>query len=183
MAVQYRTLKILGYPDHRVGDDGSVWTRKIRGGVPGPGRTTSLGKWRKMKQSWAGPRKKQYLCVKLCHNGESKLWRVATLVLNAFVGPCPPGCEARHFPDRNTGNNKLENLNWSTRLQNAHDKKFHGTDCIGERHWDSKLVESEVLEIRSKVARGASIGHLARKHDVHRSTVADVVHRRTWQHI
>lgn len=46
------------------------------------------------------------------------------LVLEAFVGPCPDGMEARHFPDNDPANCKLVNLSWGTRSQNMRDKAF-----------------------------------------------------------
>jgi hypothetical protein len=36
---------------------------------------------------------------------------VARLVLEAFTGPCPPGCRATHL-DRDPLNNRLPNLAW-----------------------------------------------------------------------
>ena len=60
---------------------------------------------------------------------------VHSLVLEAFVGPCPPGMEARHADDDATNNN-ISNLSWGTRSQNSHDsirneKHFHAglTHC------------------------------------------------------
>lgn len=52
---------------------------------------------------------------------------VHRLVLEAFVGPCPPGMECRHFPDRDPGNNRLDNLQWGTHQENEEDKETHGT--------------------------------------------------------
>lgn len=42
---------------------------------------------------------------------------VHRLVLEAFVGPCPEGCEADHI-DRDKSNNKLENLRWLNIAEN-----------------------------------------------------------------
>ena len=58
---------------------------------------------------------------------KNKTGHVHRLVLEAFIGPCPPGMECRHFPDRNPGNNRLENLRWGTRQENMDDKRIHGT--------------------------------------------------------
>lgn len=49
------------------------------------------------------------------------------LVLEAFVGPCPEGMEACHFPDRDPSNNRLSNLRWGTRSENRFDAVKHGT--------------------------------------------------------
>jgi len=60
---------------------------------------------------------------------------VHSLVLDAFVGPCPPGMEARHADDNPT-NNDIGNLSWGTRGDNSRDsirneKHFHAglTHC------------------------------------------------------
>lgn len=47
------------------------------------------------------------------------------LVLLAFVGPCPEGQECRHL-DGNCQNNRLDNLKWGTRSENARDRVRHG---------------------------------------------------------
>lgn len=48
------------------------------------------------------------------------------LVLTAFVGPRPEGCEGCHG-DGNPMNNHLSNLRWDTVLANAADRTAHGT--------------------------------------------------------
>ena len=60
---------------------------------------------------------------------------VHSLVLEAFVGPCPQGMEARHLDDDPT-NNRLDNLIWGSRSENSGDairnnKHFHSglTHC------------------------------------------------------
>src|SRR5690348_3217345 len=51
-------------------------------------------------------------------NGKTVHFCVQRIVLETFIGPCPPGKEACHFPDRNPANNRLNNLMWGTRLEN-----------------------------------------------------------------
>ncbi|QZE10566.1 hypothetical protein SEA_SCOOBYDOOBYDOO_251 [Mycobacterium phage ScoobyDoobyDoo] len=50
---------------------------------------------------------------------------VHRLVLEAFVGPCPPGMETRHLDD-DPSNNRLSNLCWGTRLENTMDRVQNG---------------------------------------------------------
>lgn len=47
------------------------------------------------------------------------------LVLEAFRGPCPAGCEGRHLDD-NHAHNSLSNLEWGTPVQNAADARRNG---------------------------------------------------------
>jgi hypothetical protein len=80
-----------------------------------------------------------------------RLLRVHHLVLNAFVGPCPPGYECRHLNDDRSDNRWPENIVWGTRVENQGDRISHGTSNRGERHGMSKLTDSEVLEIRNRL--------------------------------
>lgn len=54
----------------------------------------------------------------------------------------------------------------------------------GEENINSKLTESNVMEIRRLYGAGNySQRQLAKRYEVARGTVADVIHRRTWKHI
>lgn len=53
--------------------------------------------------------------VALCRDGRSHTYTVSRLVLEAFVGPCPGGKVARHFPDTDPHNNRLDNLIYGPR--------------------------------------------------------------------
>jgi hypothetical protein len=55
-----------------------------------------------------------------------RTYRVHTLVLLAFVGPPPEGCECCH-EDGDRANNRLTNLRWDTRQANILDEVAHGT--------------------------------------------------------
>lgn len=51
--------------------------------------------------------------------------RVHLLVLEAFVGPCPPGLEGCHTNGDGL-DNKLTNLRWDTHAANMQDRLRHG---------------------------------------------------------
>jgi hypothetical protein len=51
---------------------------------------------------------------------------VHKLVLLAFVGPAPEGCECLH-DNGVPADNRLENLRWGTRSDNIRDANRHGT--------------------------------------------------------
>lgn len=61
-----------------------------------------------------------YPIVQLHEDGASRVFNVHTLVLEAFVGPCPQGMEARHA-DHNRKNCCLSNLSWGTSKENHED--------------------------------------------------------------
>lgn len=50
------------------------------------------------------------------------------LVLEAFVGPCPEGMEARHI-NGDHQDNRLENLCWGTKEENMKDRVLHNPNC------------------------------------------------------
>lgn len=102
MACRYRYVA----GDHRyaVGTDGSIWS-------------AARGPWRRLRP-YLG--RKGYLSVEL---GTRKM-KVHRLVLEAFVGPCPEGKQACHWPDPDKENNRLDNLRWDTAVENARDKTW-----------------------------------------------------------
>lgn len=55
---------------------------------------------------------------------------VHRLVLEAFVGPCPPGMETCHADD-NPSNNHLSNLRWDSRRENMLDRVRNGIHHYG----------------------------------------------------
>lgn len=57
---------------------------------------------------------------KCCYRG-----LVHVLVLETFVGPRPPGLEARHL-NGHGADNRLTNLAWGTSSENTHDLVRHG---------------------------------------------------------
>jgi hypothetical protein len=80
-------------------------------------------------------RKDGYLRVDLSRGGKVTKKLVHVLVLEAFVGLCPPGMEARHVHDRTRSNCAAWNLAWGTKAENGADKRRHpptsGRDLAG----------------------------------------------------
>lgn len=68
---------------------------------------------------------KGYPGVKLSLNGKKTGHLVHRLMLEAFVGPCPPGLEGCHRNDVST-DNRIENLRWDTRSANMLDVVVNG---------------------------------------------------------
>lgn len=168
---EYRTVP--GHEDYRVGDNGSVWSKKI----PGCHRWAG-GTWRKLEAFRNGS---GYLCVTV---GRKQV-RVHRLVLEAFVGPCPEGMECRHL-DGNPTNNRLENLCWGSKQENMDDRSRHGAwkPVSGERHGSAKLTASDVIEIRKLVHEGRAIqADLAKRYGVRKGTMSRVVSGALWKHL
>lgn len=168
--VTYRVIS--GYPDYRVGDDGSVW--RVR-------TVDSIEQWRRMKTS---PNDRGYLRVNLYPSGGGKYrtFRVHKLVLEAFVGPCPEGLESRHRNGIRTDNN-LTNLKYGTYEENQEDIELHGTRPKGETHPLSILTEADVLAIRARYAAGELQKVLADDFSTSVSNISVIVNRKNWRHI
>lgn len=108
---------------------------------------------------------------------------VHRLVLEAFVGPCPVGFEARHFPDNDPANNRLENLSWGTRLQNVRDRVPCGTQPRGAQSHNAKLTELQVREMLAAKKCGAGFRALGRRYGVSHTTVRQIVSGERWAHL
>lgn len=163
--IEFRSID--GLDKWRFGSDGSAWSRR------GLGR-----EWKPMKLQ---PNKDGYLIVSL----GSKIRNVGVhrLILMAFVGPCPAGMECRHI-DGNPSNNRLDNLKWGTRQENADDMIQHGTTTQGERSGMAKLNEMKVREIRRlHNEERMTYRDIGNKFGVVHSTIKDIVNRNTWKHI
>ncbi len=126
-----------------------------------------------------------YRFVGLYRDGIGVAHHVHRLVLEAFVGPCPTGCQARHFPDADKSNNNLSNLQWGTRLENAADKYIHGTALAAhsETHPCAKLTNDAVRAIRAELAAGGSDAVIARRHHMDPSAINNIKRRKTWKHV
>ncbi len=173
--VEYRDIP--GYTGYQVGDDGSVWSRWERGRGP-----SVLGnEWRRLLPT---PTKHGHVCVTIRRGSDKRPRYVHRLVLEAFIGPCPPGMEGRHFPDRDPANNNLSNLSWATHTVNMGDCLVHGTHNRGSRCGTAKLTEELVRLIRAKhAAGGVTQRQLARKYGASEAAVSNLLNRKTWQHV
>ena len=171
--VEYRLVPDYG-GKYRVGDNGSMWSRRSNS----KGLLPAEWKWLK---GW--PDKNGYPCVTLCKGkNRIKCGKIHRLVLESFVGPCPEGCECRHL-NGIPSDNYLGNLRWGTPGENTQDAIRHGTFFTpwrGERNHRGKLTEIDVLNIREKLAEGKSQRAIAREFGVHGTTIWGIAHRVYW---
>lgn len=169
--------EIPGFPGYEVSDHGRVrsfWR---------PAQPNTGYKWKLVsdpQRVLCPGMSRGYLRVYLIQNGKQKTMRVHRLVLLAFVGPCPPQHESRHFDGCRT-RNRIDNLAWSTHQKNLQDRKNHGTDPIGERCGRAKLTESQVKHIRS--APHCNCAALARQFKVDPSTIRTIRKGKSWKYL
>jgi len=165
---------IPGLRKYAVSDRGRVWS--------------FWGKGKLLRQRFLRPTGgRRYIAFALYENGTRRQHLAHRLVLEAFVGPCPPGHEGAHL-DGSRDNNTPSNLAWVTPSENSRHRKEHGRtpDLRGERHPSVKLTEDDVLAIRSEyVWQSQTHGTtaLAKKYGVHHAHIADIIKRGCWSHI
>lgn len=120
-----RILNIPNWDGYAVTDEGDIWTCLAA-------RNPSVLRNGRYAKTWHLRAKKKrtisgHLWVRLhAGDGSTLSTGVQRLVLEAFVGPCPRGMEARHL-DSNPANCRLSNLEWNTRKVNQCDRKANGT--------------------------------------------------------
>jgi hypothetical protein len=98
------------------------------------------------------------------------------LVLEAFVGPCPPGLEGCHN-DGNPADNRLEKIRWDTPSSNMLDRVRHGGQP------NVILHESQIPEIWDRLVAGEQPTAIARDYGVERCAIRDIKLGRNWKHI
>jgi HNH endonuclease len=165
---------IDGFPGYRVSRAGEVqsgWGRGCRGRM-----TDSWSPLKPIRCHWG------HLAVNLHRDGRKFRRSIHRLVLEAFVGPRPPGLVCCHW-DGDPANNRLENLRWDTHQSNMDDMLRHGTRGRGETASKARLKEVEVREIRRLVAEGVSPDDLAARFGVGSPNIKAIACGRTWRHI
>ena len=165
MEIQYRIIK--NYPDYRINNIGDIQS------LNPDGTWSSLNTWLV----------KGYPTIRLYNEEGYKTYYVHRLVLETFVGPCPIGFTARHYPDSTKTNIRLDNLSWASYAQNQIDNIERGC-AIGENHYNTCLTEQDVKEIRKLYQETQmtqkEIGELF---DINYVTVSDIVRRMSWKHV
>jgi hypothetical protein len=189
--VEYR--EIPGWPAYRAGSDGTVWSRwkQTANGGRGGGFTLTVGEsWKKLN-----PRKElnrgegnRYRGVTLTNGRHARRHvRVHKLVMEVFAGECPDGMEVRHL-DGNPDNNRLDNLKYGTKSENALDAKRHGRSggAKGESHPTHKLTDELVRAMRADHIpgkHGHGAGALARKYGIGKTVASLVISGQRWKHV
>jgi hypothetical protein len=140
------------------------------------GRGTRAGTIRKPARNTEG-----YLKVTLSIGNVQTQPLVHTLVLEAFVGPKPPGMVTNH-KNGNKTDNRLVNLEWCTpSANNAHayrtlDRKRQR----GQDHGASKLTDAQAVYIRARARAGARYTDLARELGVVEQQVSRIARGLSW---
>lgn len=154
--------------------------------VPGYGgayEVSSLGNVRSWRNGSWGLREKPrpvrlitntygYKFVNLYNESTRKQHRVHSLVLEAFVGPCPDGFVGCHMNDV-PADNRLANLRWGSRIDNRNDAIRNGRDMFKTQRNQAKLLDV-IGDVRSMLTQGYSNRQVARRYGVSSSRISDI---------
>ena len=168
--VEYRVIP--GFPGYHAGADGSIWScRRKKGNI-----------WRRRRLN-AGHGNTPYQYVALSLGGKRVEVCVHVLVLLAFHGPCPPGCEALHTPDPDPTNNRSTNLRWGTHTENMQEAVAAGRIGVhGDRHGMAKLRCSQLGTIKRLHRIGFTMKQIGYRFGVSAGTICMAINGKTWAH-
>lgn len=170
MTEQWRAAP--GFSGYEISDQGNIRSaRQVRDRPPGTPITQRPTVW-------------GYMAACISNDaGDVRPRSVHRLVLLAFVGPCPPGHEARHINGVRT-DNRLANLRWGTKDENARDRIAHGKQVRGEQVNTARLTAEQVVEIR-RLHRENGLGgrRLAARFGVARNAIYMILKRQSWAHL
>lgn len=111
---------------------------------------------------------------------------IALIVLRAFVGPRPLGCEPLHFPDTDPGNNRVSNLRWAPRGTSKLGRQLGPTMpplSRGVGSPNALLVDEDVVEARDLYRAGFGYKEIADRLVVHPETARKLLIGETWSHV
>jgi hypothetical protein len=170
---------VLGYEDrYEVSDFGRVRSLDAK---------DRLGRNRKgtMRSLWKKPC--GHLQVNLYRDGKRQHRLVHHLVLEAFVGPRPPGKETRHLNGK-PDDNRRTNLCWGSRGENHLDRIRHGVIVIGtpnpavaeEKNPRAKLSRAQAVMAYRLRAQGKLQREIAAKLGVTQPNISYLLRGKSW---
>ena len=157
-------------------------------GYQGKYEVSNLGNVRKVGKSIkimkTQKRRTGYFSVGLRHNGTRKFFYVHRLVAIAFLKNDLDKPFVNH-KDGGKSNNSVGNLEWVTALENVAHAIDNGLreNTFGEKHFNSKLERSEVIEMRKRKQQGETPMSLAIHFNISRSHVYNLCKNRSWKNI
>lgn len=172
---------ILGFPGYEVSDHGRVrsfWRHVRIKGKQGIECIVDQFPQRVLK----GGISNGYPSVTMTKGGKICGKKIHRLVLEAFVGPCPQGCESCHNDGIRT-HNYSSNLRWDTCKRNNCDKVRHGTNNAGSKNSRSKITEDHVRQIRHLHKQGCMQKDIAVMFNLTRASICLIVNRINWKNI
>lgn len=127
-----------------------------------------------------------YLVVSLSNEsaGRKVKAHIHSLVAQAFIGPQRRGLDVNHI-DGNKHNNRIENLEYTTRSRNIKHAVEIGLRRVlrGVETGQAKLDEDKVRQIRKRLSEGVVQRAIAREFGVSRGPIDSINRGLTWKHV
>lgn len=121
-----------------------------------------------------------YPQVVLYLNSNPKCVRVHQLVAIAFI-PNPKNKSTVNHINGIKSDNRVENLEWLTQIENKQHALLNGLVAKREKHGMAKLLESSILIIRAKLAAGETCQKIANQFKVSKSTISRIGRSVIWK--
>lgn len=171
-----RWLPVVGFPEYQVSDMGRV--KRVSPVCFGNGTIREPTGCLKTRALPLG-----HLQVTISTAGIARTFLVHRLVALAFLGRPAVGWDCVLHKDDNPGNNRVENLYWGDRADNASDRVVRGRHAMGERAGGAKLTEAKIKEIRKLLAKHHRQRLIAVEFGVSQSLIAMIKARTIWGHV
>lgn len=123
-----------------------------------------------------------YLVVTLSVDGKHYTRTVHKLVAEAFIGKRDKDEVVRHL-DGNPKNNRISNLSYGSQKQNMRDAITHGTVERGEKRYNAKLSNEDIVKMKMDIADGMQSVDVSKKYGVSEVYVCKVINNTRWKSI
>lgn len=144
------------------------------------GRVKSLkGRWDKIPRIMKPVLILEYMYIKLCKAGKSKIFRIHRLVAQCFI-PNPSGKREVNHHDGHKLNNHVSNLEWVTQSENVQHAYATGLTPQGEDNYQAKLTNEQICYVREN-PDGLNARQLAEMFRVSKSRISAIQLGKTYK--